>query len=180
MPRQIGSGAHKNLHFRMYKLEMLGISLTCSSSLRGSRSWHRSSRTRMLWLWMDGHFVDISFMEGASRQDIFSIAYWPNLKRLYYLFRQQAFIECCYNSLCVVLTLLPSLSCTQGDDCQMEHVQSYNNLIKELCKFYVQGFCSKGDSCPYMHNILWLKSNNLHVFPSCNRPIQAALSVRES
>ncbi|XP_036972345.1 uncharacterized protein PB18E9.04c-like isoform X2 [Acanthopagrus latus] len=42
--------------------------------------------------------------------------------------------------------------CIKGDDCQMEHVQSYNNLIKELCKFYVQGFCSKGDSCPYMHS----------------------------
>ena len=97
---------------------------------------------------MGGHFVDISFMEGASRQVTFRIIHRPILLN---------------NSLCVVLTLLPSLSCTQGDDCQLEHVQGYNNLIKELCKFYVQGFCSKGDSCPYMHNILWSKNNNLPI-----------------
>lgn len=42
----------------------------------------------------------------------------------------------------------------QGDGCQLEHVQGCNDLIKELCKFYVQGFCSKGGECPYMHHIL--------------------------
>ncbi|XP_047435389.1 uncharacterized protein LOC125004645 [Mugil cephalus] len=41
--------------------------------------------------------------------------------------------------------------CIKEDDCQLEHIQSYNNLIKEICKFYVQGFCSKGETCPYMH-----------------------------
>lgn len=44
----------------------------------------------------------------------------------------------------------------QGDDCQLKHVQVYNGLIKEMCKFYVNGFCMKGESCPYMHNILSL------------------------
>ncbi|XP_029357772.1 flocculation protein FLO11-like isoform X2 [Echeneis naucrates] len=41
--------------------------------------------------------------------------------------------------------------CIKGDDCQLEHIQSYNNLFKEVCKFYIQGFCMKGESCPYMH-----------------------------
>lgn len=44
----------------------------------------------------------------------------------------------------------------QGDECQLKHVQVYNGLIKELCKFYVSGFCMKAESCPYMHNILSL------------------------
>lgn len=42
----------------------------------------------------------------------------------------------------------------QGDDCQLKHVQGYNDLIKISCKFYIQGCCLKGESCPYMHNIL--------------------------
>lgn len=50
----------------------------------------------------------------------------------------------------------PVCSWLQGDGCQLEHVQGYNDLIKELCKFYVQGFCSKGNDCPYMHNILFI------------------------
>lgn len=48
----------------------------------------------------------------------------------------------------------PVCSWLQGDGCQLEHVQGHNDLIKELCKFYVQGFCSKGHDCPYMHHIL--------------------------
>ncbi|XP_076001837.1 uncharacterized protein LOC142994848 [Genypterus blacodes] len=42
--------------------------------------------------------------------------------------------------------------CIKADSCQLEHIQGYNDLIKEICKFYVQGFCSKGPICPYMHN----------------------------
>ncbi|XP_054460403.1 uncharacterized protein LOC129095846 [Anoplopoma fimbria] len=41
--------------------------------------------------------------------------------------------------------------CIKEDDCQLEHVKGYNNLVKEVCKFYVQGLCTKGESCPYMH-----------------------------
>ncbi|XP_069577810.1 mucin-12-like, partial [Brachyistius frenatus] len=41
--------------------------------------------------------------------------------------------------------------CIKANECQLEHVQSFNGLLKEVCKFYVQGFCTKGESCPYMH-----------------------------
>ncbi|XP_070406724.1 streptococcal hemagglutinin isoform X1 [Nothobranchius furzeri] len=46
--------------------------------------------------------------------------------------------------------------CIKAEECQLEHVQGHNDLIKESCKFYIQGFCWKGESCPYMHNILLL------------------------
>ncbi|XP_060903817.1 uncharacterized protein LOC132981765 isoform X2 [Labrus mixtus] len=39
----------------------------------------------------------------------------------------------------------------QDGDCQLEHIQGYNDLFKEACKFYIQGACFKGESCPYMH-----------------------------
>ncbi|XP_071359350.1 mucin-4-like [Trachinotus anak] len=41
--------------------------------------------------------------------------------------------------------------CIKGDNCQLEHIQGYNDLFKEPCKFYIQGLCAKGESCPYMH-----------------------------
>ncbi|KAF3687165.1 Zinc finger CCCH domain-containing protein 6 [Channa argus] len=41
--------------------------------------------------------------------------------------------------------------CIKGDECQLKHIQSCNDLIKEVCKFYIQGFCTRGESCPYMH-----------------------------
>ncbi|CDQ69707.1 unnamed protein product [Oncorhynchus mykiss] len=41
-----------------------------------------------------------------------------------------------------------------GVDCQLEHALDVNYSINEVCKFYVQGSCSKGESCIYMHNIL--------------------------
>ncbi|XP_049901532.1 zinc finger CCCH domain-containing protein 6-like [Epinephelus moara] len=41
--------------------------------------------------------------------------------------------------------------CIKDAECQLEHIQCYNDLIKEGCKFYIQGFCTKGESCPYMH-----------------------------
>lgn len=77
-----------------------------------------------------------------------------------------AFIECCYHSQCNTLVLLSSLYCTQEADCQLKHVEGYNDIIKEVCKFYIQGHCYKGESCPYMHNILWLNSSNLYIFLS--------------
>lgn len=48
-----------------------------------------------------------------------------------------------------------NLFCLQGDDCQLEHALDVNYSINEVCKFYVQGSCSKGESCIYMHNILF-------------------------
>ncbi|KAG7238220.1 hypothetical protein INR49_031135 [Caranx melampygus] len=41
--------------------------------------------------------------------------------------------------------------CIKADECQLEHIEGYNDMIKEACKFYIQGFCTKGESCPYMH-----------------------------
>uniref|UniRef100_A0A1A8G1C0 C3H1-type domain-containing protein n=2 Tax=Nothobranchius korthausae TaxID=1143690 RepID=A0A1A8G1C0_9TELE len=41
--------------------------------------------------------------------------------------------------------------CIKAEECQLEHVQGHNDLIKESCKFYIQGCCWKGESCPYMH-----------------------------
>lgn len=40
--------------------------------------------------------------------------------------------------------------CIKGSDCQLEHPPVVQDMIKEVCKFYVQGFCSK-ECCPYMH-----------------------------
>ncbi|XP_037546384.1 uncharacterized protein LOC119423047 [Nematolebias whitei] len=41
--------------------------------------------------------------------------------------------------------------CIKEDTCQLLHVQGCNDMIKEACKFYIQGFCQKGDACIYMH-----------------------------
>uniref|UniRef100_A0A8C2X6Y1 Zinc finger CCCH-type containing 6 n=1 Tax=Cyclopterus lumpus TaxID=8103 RepID=A0A8C2X6Y1_CYCLU len=38
--------------------------------------------------------------------------------------------------------------------CKFEHELVIPDKKKELCKFYLQGYCSKGDNCIYMHNIL--------------------------
>lgn len=38
--------------------------------------------------------------------------------------------------------------------CKFEHEHVVPDKKKELCKFYLQGYCSKGDNCIYMHNIL--------------------------
>lgn len=43
---------------------------------------------------------------------------------------------------------------SQGDQCKFEHDNVVPEKKKELCKFYVQGYCTKGDICIYMHNIL--------------------------
>lgn len=47
-----------------------------------------------------------------------------------------------------------SLNVSQGDQCKFEHDNVVPEKKKELCKFYVQGYCTKGDACIYMHNIL--------------------------
>lgn len=47
-----------------------------------------------------------------------------------------------------------SLNASQGDQCKFEHDNVVPEKKKELCKFYVQGYCTKGDACIYMHNIL--------------------------
>ncbi|XP_054897661.1 uncharacterized protein LOC129367327 [Poeciliopsis prolifica] len=41
--------------------------------------------------------------------------------------------------------------CIKEDQCQLEHFQGYNDIIKEACKYYIKGFCINGQSCPYMH-----------------------------
>uniref|UniRef100_A0A3P9N5J9 Uncharacterized LOC103463473 n=1 Tax=Poecilia reticulata TaxID=8081 RepID=A0A3P9N5J9_POERE len=41
--------------------------------------------------------------------------------------------------------------CIKADQCQLEHFQGYNDIIKEGCKYYIRGFCINGQSCPYMH-----------------------------
>ncbi|XP_027874768.1 uncharacterized protein LOC114145413 isoform X1 [Xiphophorus couchianus] len=41
--------------------------------------------------------------------------------------------------------------CIKKDQCQLEHFQGYNDIIKEACKYYIKGFCINGQSCPYMH-----------------------------
>lgn len=46
---------------------------------------------------------------------------------------------------------------TQGEQCKFEHELVVPDKKKELCKFYLQGYCSKGDHCIYMHNILQLR-----------------------
>ncbi|XP_015231271.1 PREDICTED: uncharacterized protein LOC107085466 isoform X1 [Cyprinodon variegatus] len=40
--------------------------------------------------------------------------------------------------------------CIKEDQCQLEHA-TCNDIIKEACKFYIQGACLKGEKCPYMH-----------------------------
>lgn len=41
--------------------------------------------------------------------------------------------------------------CIKGDDCKFDH-DAEPQKKKEVCKFYIQGYCSKGDRCIYMHH----------------------------
>ncbi|XP_069090779.1 zinc finger CCCH domain-containing protein 6 isoform X2 [Pleurodeles waltl] len=41
--------------------------------------------------------------------------------------------------------------CIKGDDCKFDH-DAEPQKKKEVCKFYIQGYCSKGDHCIYMHH----------------------------
>ena len=44
--------------------------------------------------------------------------------------------------------------CEQGDQCKFDHDAELEKR-KEICKFYLQGYCTKGENCIYMHNILY-------------------------
>lgn len=42
----------------------------------------------------------------------------------------------------------------QGDHCNFSHDIELPKK-KELCKFYITGFCARAEHCPYMHDILF-------------------------
>ncbi|KAB1256781.1 Zinc finger CCCH domain-containing protein 6 [Camelus dromedarius] len=44
--------------------------------------------------------------------------------------------------------------CIKGDQCKFDHDAELEKR-KEICKFYLQGYCTKGENCIYMHNILY-------------------------
>lgn len=54
--------------------------------------------------------------------------------------------------LCPPLT--SSLLLFQGDHCNFSHDIELPKK-RELCKFYITGFCARAENCPYMHDILW-------------------------
>lgn len=182
--------------YQILNLQILWASLQVSASLKvdasfikencwhlrpsknDQGSWLRSSRTRMPWRWTGSYSVDISFKESASR-------YVQSIKCFICFFVQATLTRmnkysCCAPKHLYIYSLFLLFSIfLQGDDCQLKHVQGYNDLIKLSCKFYIQGFCLKGDSCPYMHNILspfygcmaqnWSYSNlfKIHGFQNC-------------
>lgn len=41
----------------------------------------------------------------------------------------------------------------QGEQCKFDHDAEIEKK-KEICKFYIQGYCTKGENCIYLHNIL--------------------------
>ncbi|XP_019399636.1 PREDICTED: zinc finger CCCH domain-containing protein 6 [Crocodylus porosus] len=41
--------------------------------------------------------------------------------------------------------------CIKGDQCKFDHDAEIEKK-KEICKFYIQGYCTKGENCIYMHN----------------------------
>lgn len=41
----------------------------------------------------------------------------------------------------------------QGDHCNFSHDIELPKK-RELCKFYITGFCARAENCPYMHDIL--------------------------
>nr|KAF6267061.1 zinc finger CCCH-type containing 6 [Myotis myotis] len=44
--------------------------------------------------------------------------------------------------------------CIKGDQCKFDHDAELEKR-KEICRFYLQGYCTKGENCIYMHNILY-------------------------
>lgn len=52
----------------------------------------------------------------------------------------------------------------QGEQCKFDHELIALEKKKELCKFYLQGYCSKGENCIYMHNILYKSLQVFHYF----------------
>ncbi|XP_042551355.1 zinc finger CCCH domain-containing protein 8 [Dipodomys spectabilis] len=41
--------------------------------------------------------------------------------------------------------------CIKGDQCKFDHNAEIEKK-KEMCKFYVQGYCTRGENCLYLHN----------------------------
>lgn len=41
--------------------------------------------------------------------------------------------------------------CIKGDQCKFDHDAEVEKR-KEICRFYLQGYCTKGENCIYMHN----------------------------
>lgn len=41
----------------------------------------------------------------------------------------------------------------QGDHCNFSHDIELPKK-RELCKFYITGYCARAENCPYMHDIL--------------------------
>ncbi|XP_051000557.1 zinc finger CCCH domain-containing protein 6 [Acomys russatus] len=41
--------------------------------------------------------------------------------------------------------------CIKGDHCKFDHDAELEKK-KEICKYYLQGYCTKGDNCIYMHS----------------------------
>ncbi|CAB1344943.1 unnamed protein product [Coregonus sp. 'balchen'] len=68
---------------------------------------------------------------------------------------------------------------TLGDDCQLEHALDVNYSINEVCKFYVQGSCSKGQSCIYMHNILFSAYSKCPLCSGCHRALKRDKDIEE-
>lgn len=52
----------------------------------------------------------------------------------------------------------------QGDHCNFSHDIELPKK-RELCKFYITGFCARAENCPYMHDILWCSRVTCPVFP---------------
>ena len=51
-------------------------------------------------------------------------------------------------------SLILPLLLLQGDHCNFSHDIELPKK-RELCKFYITGFCARAENCPYMHDILW-------------------------
>lgn len=64
------------------------------------------------------------------------------------------FVILCASTNIFILKYFYNNVSSQGEQCKFEHELVVPDKKKELCKFYLQGYCSKGDNCIYMHNIL--------------------------
>lgn len=71
----------------------------------------------------------------------FSLSFWPFSYRMA-LHRCTGFVKSTF-----------FVVSHQGDHCNFSHDIELPKK-KELCKFYITGFCARADHCPYMHDIL--------------------------
>lgn len=63
-------------------------------------------------------------------------------------------IEALFSTHCSYVYIVSLCSCDQqGEHCNFSHDIDLPKK-KELCKFYITGYCARADSCPYMHDIL--------------------------